>query len=119
MLSVAVSAQNKHSKVTKYPTYHGLVMAGYQGWFRAEGDGTKSGFSHYFANEAHCGVDAWPDVSEYKNTYTTPFKLADGMTKAPPICILNGCRSMVLMVFLCSALWGMPKIFMHAGKQAW
>lgn len=77
-IGATVSAQNKHSKITRYPSYKGLVMAGYQGWFRAEGDGTNSGFSHYFANETRCGIDAWPDVSEYKDTYTTPFKFADG-----------------------------------------
>ncbi|MDB5121780.1 MAG: xylosidase [Sphingobacteriales bacterium] len=55
-------------------------MAGYQGWFRAEGDGTNSGFSHYFANEKKVGIDMWPDMSEYQQTYPTPFKLADGST---------------------------------------
>lgn len=28
-----VSAQTKHSTTTKYPSYKGLIMAGYQGWF--------------------------------------------------------------------------------------
>ena len=76
---ITVFAQNRHAKNTIYPTYKGLVMCGYQGWFRAPGDGSGSkGFSHYFSNEEHCGIDAWPDVSEYEKTYETPFRLADG-----------------------------------------
>lgn len=74
----AWAAANKHSPTTKYPSYDGLIMAGYQGWFRAEGDGTNSRFSHYFVSEGKCGIDAWPDVSEYERTYPTPFRLADG-----------------------------------------
>ncbi|TDW96930.1 glycoside hydrolase family 71/99-like protein [Dinghuibacter silviterrae] len=69
--------QLRHSSETLYPTYHGLVMAGYQGWFRAEGDG--SGAHHFaYGNPQHCGIDVWPDVSEYKKTYETPFLLSDG-----------------------------------------
>jgi hypothetical protein len=33
-------AQNMHSQTSLYPTYNGLVMAGYQGQFRAAGDGS-------------------------------------------------------------------------------
>jgi hypothetical protein len=73
-------AQLKHAKTSMYPSYKGLVMAGYQGWFRAEGDGTNSGFSHYFSNEKKVGIDMWPDMREYKKTYATPFKMADGTT---------------------------------------
>ncbi|MCW3120083.1 MAG: xylosidase [Chitinophagaceae bacterium] len=71
-------AQSKHAAASKYPSYKGLIMAGYQGWFRAEGDGANVGFSHYFRNEERCGIDMWPDVSEYKKTYETPFKNSDG-----------------------------------------
>ena len=36
ILGIGLSCQNKHSKKTMYPTYKGLVMAGYQGWFIRE-----------------------------------------------------------------------------------
>lgn len=71
--------QLKHSPQTLYPAYKGLVMAGYQGWFRAAGDG--SGASHFaYGDEKRCGIDMWPDVSEYEKTYPTPWKLANGQT---------------------------------------
>ncbi len=77
--------QTKHAEETLYPSYKGLVMAGYQGWFRAPQDGTNQGYGHYGIgkkfDEQNCTIDAWPDVSEYEKTYETPFILADG-TKA-------------------------------------
>lgn len=75
--SLPAVTQTKHSNQTDYPTYQGLVMAGYQGWFRAEGDG--SGAKNYsYGNEERTGIDMWPDVSEYEKTYETPFKLSNG-----------------------------------------
>ena len=75
-------AQTKHGKTTKYPSYKGLVMAGYQGWFRAPGDGSGRGWGHYgradkfdYQNNT---IDFWPDVSEYEKTYETSFKYPDG-----------------------------------------
>lgn len=56
-------------------------MCGYQGWFRAEGDGSGRGWVHYGRGKFdpnHCTVDLWPDVSEYKKTYSTAFKSSDG-----------------------------------------
>ena len=72
-----VSAQRKHASETRYPTYNGLIMAGYQGWFRASGDGTGAKRFAY-GDETRSGIDMWPDVSEYEKTYATPFKLANG-----------------------------------------
>jgi hypothetical protein len=74
---LSLQAQSKHSKETLYPSYKGLVMAGYQGCFRAEGDGTGSKRFAY-GNENVSNIDMWPDVSEYKVTYPTPFKLKNG-----------------------------------------
>ncbi|HTH81651.1 MAG TPA: glycoside hydrolase family 71/99-like protein [Mucilaginibacter sp.] len=70
-------AQSKHSKTTLYPTYKGLIMAGYQGWFRAEGDGSGSKRFAY-GNEQKSGMDMWPDVTEYAKTYPTSFTLKSG-----------------------------------------
>lgn len=77
LCAVITQAQLKHSKQTAYPAYKGLVMAGYQGWFRAEGDGTPSR-RYAYGNEERSGIDMWPDVSEYEKTYTTPWKLKNG-----------------------------------------
>lgn len=75
-------AKSKHSRSTSYPRSQGLIMAGYQGWFRGPTDGANQGFGHYGTrhqfDENHCTIDVWPDVSEYKKTYETPFVLANG-----------------------------------------
>jgi len=65
-------SQNKHAKNTGYPSYKGLVMAGYQGWFRQQPDGMM------YPDESDIHIDMWPDVSEYEKTYLTGLKLADG-----------------------------------------
>ncbi len=75
-------AQNRHGKESLFPSYKGLVMAGYQGWFRAPGDAVNEGWVHYgsnskFDNENNT-IDFWPDVSEYEKTYKTEFKSSDG-----------------------------------------
>ncbi len=81
-IALSLSAGPKHSFETSYPSYEGLVMAGYQGWFRADGDGNNVGFGHYgigpLFDEDHCTIDIWPEVSEYPDTYQTPFVHADG-----------------------------------------
>jgi hypothetical protein len=66
-----------------YPSYNKLVMAGYQGWHAAEGDGSERGWYHYQKNG--CGffpgctnVDLWPDMAEYETKYETSFKYPDG-----------------------------------------
>ena len=67
-------SSHRHSKTTKYPSYNGLVMAGYQGWFRAPKDNVL------YPDEKKIRIDMWPDVSEYEKTYPTGLKLADGST---------------------------------------
>ncbi|HWH68480.1 MAG TPA: hypothetical protein VNT26_03805, partial [Candidatus Sulfotelmatobacter sp.] len=75
-------AQTKHSPSSRYPSYQGRVMCGYQGWFRAEGDGSGEGWGHYGVRgkfgPGSLHVDVWPDVSEYSKTYPTAFQGADG-----------------------------------------
>jgi glycoprotein endo-alpha-1,2-mannosidase len=75
-------AQTRHSKTSAFKSYKGLVMAGYQGWFNAPGDGAGRGWNHYLSHgkfePGSTNIDIWPDVSEYKKTYKAPFKLADG-----------------------------------------
>jgi hypothetical protein len=73
-IPVGAQAQTKHAKTTAYPSYRGLVMAGYQGWFRAPNDGVM------YPDETKVRIDMWPDVSEYEKTYPTGLKLADGST---------------------------------------
>lgn len=75
-------AGTKHSAGSAFPSYEGRVMCGYQGWFRAEGDGSGAGWVHFGTggkfDVEHLHIDYWPDVSEYSKTYPTPFKLPDG-----------------------------------------
>lgn len=68
-----------------FTSYTGLVMAGYQGWFAAEGDDSNRGWYHYQGpnNTFRPGItniDFWPDVSEYSMTYPSPFSYPDGST---------------------------------------
>lgn len=71
-VGVHTLAGTKHSSTTKYPSYEGLIMAGYQGWFHKPAKGT------WFGNEDQVRIDMWPDVSEYENTYPTGLKHSDG-----------------------------------------
>ncbi|MDP6523465.1 MAG: glycoside hydrolase family 71/99-like protein [Kiritimatiellia bacterium] len=63
---------------------NGRVIAGYQGWFRAEGDGSGLGFDHYGKGRTFkpgsCTIDLWPDLSEFDKdeTFPTAFRHADG-----------------------------------------
>jgi len=68
----AGSAQNRHSATTKYPSYKGLIMAGYQGWFKVQNDGQM------YPDASKIQIDMWPDVSEYEKTYPTGLRLVDG-----------------------------------------
>ncbi|MET0638006.1 MAG: glycoside hydrolase family 71/99-like protein [Chitinophagaceae bacterium] len=66
-----------------YKSYSGLVMAGYQGWFAAQGDDSQRGWYHYQNGNCGgffpgcCAFDLWPDMTEYTKKYQTPFKYAD------------------------------------------
>jgi hypothetical protein len=77
-----LSAKQLHASESRFMSYKGLVMAGYQGWFNAPEDGAGRGWNHYTKNgEFHpgmCTIDMWPDMTEYQVKYKTPFKFADG-----------------------------------------
>lgn len=110
LLAGTAFAQRKHAGTTKYPSYNGLILAGYQGWFRAEGDGTNTGFSHYFRNEQRCGIDMWPDVSEYEKTYASPFKMSDGSVAR----LFSSCdKSTVDLHFKWMKNYGVDGVFMQ------
>ncbi len=80
----SVSAQTKHAQKSKFMSYKGLVMAGYQGWFNCEGDVANRGWTHYSKRgkfkDGHCSIDLWPEMDEYEVKYETPFRYADGST---------------------------------------
>ncbi|MDB5026167.1 MAG: xylosidase [Mucilaginibacter sp.] len=82
LLCAIAYSQQKHSKTSAFKSYKGLVIAGYQGWFNAPGDGAGRGWNHYLSHgkfePGSTNIDIWPDVSEYKKTYKSPFRLADG-----------------------------------------
>jgi hypothetical protein len=61
----------------------GKVVAGYQGWFAAEGDGAGLGWIHYGGKDlgpGNCTFDLWPDMTELDEDekYPTAFRNADG-----------------------------------------
>ncbi len=79
---LTAAAQTKHHPTSRFPSYAGRVMCGYQGWFRAEGDGSGEGWSHYsergLLSAATLHPDFWPDIAEYEKTYPTALTNHDG-----------------------------------------
>ncbi len=73
-ISDNVFAKQLHASTSHFMSYNGLVMAGYQGWFREAKDGML------YPDEKKVRIDMWPDVSEYEKTYPTGLKLANGST---------------------------------------
>lgn len=65
-----------------YTSLDSLVMAGYQGWFAAEGDGSDRGWYHYQRagrfEPGYSTIDFWPEVDEYSKTYKTNFQHKNG-----------------------------------------
>lgn len=81
LLTIYLSGQKSKSDILKYPSYKGLVMCGYQGWHNTPDDGSERGWTHLgkggVFKPGSANIDLWPDISEYKKTYKTDFKLAD------------------------------------------
>ncbi|MCP4123776.1 MAG: T9SS type A sorting domain-containing protein [Bacteroidetes bacterium] len=75
-----------HSDSSKFTSYTGLVMSGYQGWFATPGDGSGNGWKHYQKNgvfePGSCTIDFWPDMRETDENekYATAFTYANGDT---------------------------------------
>ena len=82
LITFSVNAQSMHAGSSKFMSYKGLIMAGYQGWFNCEGDGANRGWTHYAKHgkfeDGSCTIDYWPEMDEYEVKYKTPFKFADG-----------------------------------------
>lgn len=82
LICINISARTKHAQKSKFMSYKGLVMAGYQGWFNCEGDGAGRGWTHYNKDgkfeDGSCTIDLWPEMDEYEVKYKTPFKFEDG-----------------------------------------
>lgn len=115
----AVFAQSKHAPKTNYPSYEGLVMAGYQGWFHNPDGGVM------YPDESKIHIDMWPDVSEYEKTYPTGLKLKDGST-ARFFC--SDDESTVATHFKWMKQYGLDGVFMqrfynncrpHNGSREW
>lgn len=74
----------------QYPSYKGLVMAGYQAWFSTDKDRSKRAWTHYYTGRKDengnrlpfgagaANIEFWPDMREYKKVYETPFVFKDG-----------------------------------------
>jgi glycoprotein endo-alpha-1,2-mannosidase len=107
-------AQLKHATKSKYMTYKGLVMAGYQGWFNCEGDGADRGWTHYSKNgkfeDGSCTIDFWPEMDEYKVKYKTPFRFADG---SPAYVLVLIDESTVDLHFKWMKEYGIDGVFMQ------
>jgi hypothetical protein len=77
-----VKAQSNHAPKSKFMSYKGLIMAGYQGWFNCEGDGADRGWTHYSRGktfeDGSCRIDFLPEMGEYKEQYKTSLNLPDG-----------------------------------------
>jgi len=61
------------------------LMMGYQGWFLAEGDGSgPDEWRHWFngriPSAEAIGIDFWPEMLEYSDTYDTDMNYTNGST---------------------------------------
>ena len=96
-------------------SYKGLVMAGYQGWFNADGDGADRGWNHYKNRDnkfepGNTKIDMWPDVTEYAVKYKTAFSFADG---APAHVFSSYDESTVDLHFKWMRNYGIDGVFMQ------
>ena len=108
------SAQTKHASKSKFMSYKGLVMAGYQGWFNCEGDGADRGWTHYAKRgvfkDGSCTIDYWPEMDEYEVKYKTPFTFEDG---SPAYVFSSYDESTVDLHFKWMKEYGVDGVFMQ------
>ena len=75
---------NKKKSIKINNSIEGKILAGYQGWFNAIGDGSNLEWKHYANskqfNPGNTSVDFWPDVSELDKDelFKTEFVHKDG-----------------------------------------
>ncbi|MBT3383773.1 MAG: xylosidase [Prolixibacteraceae bacterium] len=114
LLFINVLGQTRHATKSKFMSYKGLVMAGYQGWFNCEGDGADRGWTHYSKGgvfeDGSCTIDYWPEMDEYKVKYKTPFKFADG---SPAYVFSSFDESTVDLHFRWMKEYGIDGVFMQ------
>lgn len=79
-----LTAKITTSVIQKDNSIIGKVLAGYQGWFNAAGDGSNLNWKHYKNKQdfkpGSASIDYWPDLTEFDNDekYKTSFKHRDG-----------------------------------------
>lgn len=106
----------ERAEVVDRTTLVGKVVAGYQGWFTAEGDGSGRGWFHYGKRgefgPGRCTIDLWPDVSELgpEERFATDFRQADGRV-AEVFSSYN--RETVLRHFRWMAEYGIDGVFVQ------
>jgi hypothetical protein len=111
---INISGQTRHAEKSRFMSYKGLVMAGYQGWFNCDGDGADRGWTHYSKNgkfeDGSCTIDYWPEMDEYTVKYKTPFKFADG---SPAYVFSSFDESTVDLHFRWMKEYGIDGVFMQ------
>lgn len=106
-----------------FNTYRGLVMAGYQGWFGAPGDGCSHALHkntewyHYRENDIFepgvlkNSIDFWPDMREYEKKYTPGKFIFPNGEKATVYSAYD--KSSVLLHFKWMKDYGVDGVFMQ------
>lgn len=82
---IGLQMQANSQDIIDASTLNNKVMAGYQGWFAAEGDGSGVGWRHWGRGSNKPGPDAvtidyWPDMREYEadELFNTNFTYPEG-----------------------------------------
>jgi hypothetical protein len=70
-------------RAADFSSLEGKVFCGYQGWFRAPGDGSGMSWVHYGPGAkmgpGSCTFDLWPELSEFgpSERFVSPFRFED------------------------------------------